>query len=358
MSTWTPPWYYQTNLDSSPTFETWIIVIILHVLKRIILGIFTIQEKCCKEDLDIKRAKVELYADMIIFAVNFLYEYVIWCARFNFLLHHKNDYTAYKTASGEYVWPGPLYDNATQEELEAHHCNFTIQELAGQHECGIGNFMYISADLISEGFEQFSVGLGLCILPLLQLYVIHMHFKRANRLKDEQQSKWKKLGEAILFTIVVQMIGSQQSCVLMVLSLLSANPYCAYFNTPPGLSSNATFCIYKYSGVAIPGGLPMLIVGLIFCKFCCHSDSSSSNDCSGIFKIISIIFVIFGGGLMLLWLIGGMFLGVWMQYGNYVTQKVFILSEVLTPSGFLTTSGLHFILELFASDKTGFIPLN
>ena len=360
------PWFYDTQASASSNEGYAYFALTLHIIKWCLLASLAYYKHShpLVADVSFKGYSITKYGigivmDTLIFVASFLFEYSIWCSRMNYLLN--TSYTPYITKTGEYYWIGKDYGTATDDLLTENNCptslDFRMQNDALPASGHVCHFLGIpfSADLLSEGTARFSVGLALCIVPILQGIVLFVHIYYGRKSQDDNDAGTSKLKKALKhfrrtigLSVLVVMIASQQSCVMMVLSLVTANPYCAYFNLPPSGTVHQILCLYKWAVAAIPFGVPMLTVGFIFYKL-----SVDSNDKeAGAAALCGAILLFFGICFMGFWLFAGACIGLWLHYANVVTQRIFVMSEFLSTSGFILTSIFDVVEAVFDNNAS------
>ena len=133
----------------------------------------------------------------------------------------------------------------------------------------------------------------------------------------------------------------QQFLVLLPVQAILPNNYCLNIEVP--VSTKEAICLYKIACAGIPFGLPMAI-GCIGLGYICFKQlSGSDDDFTKVLLRVSILICsimgCFGLSMIIFWIFGGVFLGIWYSFGGlsfgYLTSKTFLLLVLFSATSFL-----------------------
>jgi len=258
------------------------------------------------------------------------------------------------TTSDAMVWLGPAYNTAGPNTRFNAGCpaEADIYDYASNNVCNF-IFLPLNAEIMIEGAVKFSVGLGIGLYFVTQIYIAavdaQMEWKRA----EDPESR--PLYQIRLISITLKMtIGFMQAVVLLPLQGMQMNPYCAFIETQ--MSQKQTMCVFKWAAVAIPYGLPMGI-GAVFLAFLA---SSCDNICGAIIGFLSFGLTICSAGLFAIYFFAGIPLGIWFKFaaiGNDFLLEGALLIDVLASSGVYLPALNQALLEL-RSTREEIVVLN
>jgi hypothetical protein len=120
------------------------------------------------------------------FAFFFMNSFIVLSARFSYFLSYKDSYHSMRTQDGMLVWPGPSYYDASADVLATAQCPYSTLDDAANTVGGTRGIapLVVSEDtcrfvlfnwpmrLVDSSGAQFSVGMGLTCLFVLQLGVL------------------------------------------------------------------------------------------------------------------------------------------------------------------------------------------
>lgn len=220
--------------------------------------------------------KIALQIGVLNLVVCSMFTFVKYCARCNFWLKNEIVYHPYFTDdSNQLVFATPEYFSATKSTLKNAQCPFNNQHPQGYNsasgdQCTFLNFNF-SLKLIQEGEAKFAIGFGLIIFAGLQCIILAVEiFKQlVDKEKKEEEKERKeredaesgkvvdksikgkingfldslrpsilipklfeKAVESSIMYIFTLIVGSQQCCALLLLTYITANPYCAVITVP------------------------------------------------------------------------------------------------------------------------------
>ena len=152
-----------------------------------------------------------------------------------------------------------------------------------------------------------------------------------------------------LFYIIFLALASQQSMVLFSVSLVQENPFCYTFFLPPGTSVRKAVCYYAWATAGIPVGVPMGIGGVLLGLAAAKVADGGGDEpvvmvVVAILGIAALMLFCCGVGLFGFWLVFGVGWGFWVHFTAFFQQRIFLIAELLAPSGFLFDTifdGLH-----------------
>lgn len=385
------PWFYETSLTSSPAIIVYGVAGVLYFARALSwLAQKTgfrpsrLLPSCCfrqtyvyvgDEDFSfdweqrVVFQKINLILVIATFLTWFLLEYSFYIGRFNFLLKNASQYEAMLLPNGDLVYPGPKFyqilglptDSDVSEIIDSG-CDFLLNkngtspwELATvtpapDNICSFSVLatIQISANIL-DGFSKFSIGLGLAIFLLAQAAVLYNTCQPLLRHDDESSGSDDKpwfltLVEYSLESIFFLMICSQQSVVLIPLTMMSVSDYCFSFNMPLGFSVNKAVCYYRWSCAGIPAGLPFSLVGVLLLR--CGSQSGEKNALGIMFAIAGFFVFVTGMALLGVWLCVGIGLGIYFHFGSFFLQRIFLVAELFAPSHKLLKAILDLVTRL------------
>lgn len=300
-----------------------------------------IQLLCCmNEDTKGLREVVGTICNLLVNFVNFIF----LCGKFDYFLKRKDQFHLYTTADGEYVWPANGYWDSRPAVLREAHCPYSTDvygELAPLTEKGnenVCNFMVLgfSGELIDNGMIQFSIGLGLILYFGLQLIVLVLRFVIRDWVREQNElPSWIGIllnyctGYSMKYVIAL-IVSSQQFCVLMLLTNVQANDYCAYFVTPTSIKT--TLCLYLYGVYSLPWSIIFAICTVAGCAVA--AALAQAGNWIAIIGALAGIGALFCGihaiALLGFWLFAGVGVGVWFQFASLEVSLRFIVVESLS----------------------------
>jgi hypothetical protein len=310
------------------------------------------------------RKSAGLLAAALITLLNFIF----LCARFDYFLNSGSSYDLKKTQEGEYVWVGESYDSANVPTLRNANCEYTIEadgsvaELFDTPE-DLCNFMVLgfSGDLIGDGMTKFSIGLGLMFFFIFMWIAFgakmlisdavneyHTLPEDATRMQRITNGAVKFLTSSTAQYLLIPFIQSQQFCVLMLLTNVTANDYCAQFIVPT--SQRNAICLYQYGVHALPWGLIMLIctvVGVLLAEgFAAMGGYAyiGALICAGLAAFCGVHAV----GLLAFWLFAGFGVGLWFQFASLAVTARYVAVELLSISALVISDVLGCIATALA----------
>eukprot|EP00300_Choanocystis_sp_HF-7_P006464 c14724_g1_i1.p1 GENE.c14724_g1_i1~~c14724_g1_i1.p1 ORF type:complete len:400 (+),score=56.55 c14724_g1_i1:368-1567(+) len=348
-------WFYGGFLDIP-------FIVTFSVFAAILLtgGILSLYFRCKRDDQN--RATVAEATQKSCFVFWFLFELIILCARFNFMLAEGSKYQPFVTADDQLVYPGPhhLGLNSTNPA-----CRFSLENatVAPKSICRFG-LLDLSANLMTEVYVKISVGLGLIVFILLQgvIFVLeslnHKVEPQVRPAQAESASRTSRfmscLGQrtlTLLLWVVCQLLASQQSCVLLALVNVHLFPECAVFTLPLSAGTKQSVCFFKWAAAGIPFGIPLIIGGVLL-LYLGGGLMGEGGGCGFFLGLIVCAFGVSAGitgiGLFGFWLVAGLGIGVWFHYGTTL-QAQLIAAEVLGPAAFVVVAFTGSAIQYFAT---------
>ena len=289
-----------------------------------------------------------------------IFIYILMCRRFDFFLT-SDSYFYHTTADGNSIWPGPEYDSAHIPTLLNAGCpvaydpytNDLAELQQSNDKCYFLGFP-LPKEIIQDGMVKFSIGLGLMIYFVFMLLamVVTEIMKRGNL---DQIPWWIRPILRLAFKYIVEVfITSQQFCVLMLLTNVNANQYCAYFVTPA--SAEYSLCLYEYGVHALPWGIIFglcAIGGYFVCKFLQHMVDESKTDNERLFwqllllvAVLSELYCIFMSiAFFVYWLFAGFVIGVWYAFAEFAFTVAYVISQISGTAIYVINDMVEFIFD-------------
>jgi hypothetical protein len=172
----------------------------------------------------------------------------------------------------------------------------------------------LGLELLSQGYVQFSVGLGILISIVFQFIMgfVDMALHMVNREEMEPGGAAVLIIGKMIFEFALSV---QQYMVLFPLQNVLPTPYCLIINVPHDVEIEYAVCLFKISTAGIPIGLPCLVGG----GFIGFAGLGMGGWAGIIIGLIGLFFFGFGLSLLIFWLFGGFVLGSWYMFtgGTY-----------------------------------------
>jgi Na+-transporting methylmalonyl-CoA/oxaloacetate decarboxylase gamma subunit len=314
-------------------------------------------------------------AGLIAAAMVVFLNFVFLCARFHYFLTSENEYALHKTLDGTFVWPGKMYEYANLPTLKDAQCPYSLTEEgeiadldSAEHVC---EFMVLSfsGDLLGDGMAKFSIGVGLIFQAVLMALAFFM--KTVIQLTVKEATKEEKpdcctscIASSSLFVpvhslqwIIVVLIQSQQFCVLMLLTNVIANDYCAQLIVPTSIRK--AICLYQIGVHALPWAIIFTICGAIagfMAQASNHHDTTRERERTNAEAVLGVLLLIATAfcaihaiALWAYWLFAGFVIGIWFEFAALSITFRFIAVELLGISVIFANDMLeHIVLYLAA----------
>jgi hypothetical protein len=257
----------------------------------------------------------------LIYMVWLIIEIVILGARANFFFHHGAKYEAYILKHGELVYIKEAIRHLSDQSRKSVGCPYNLEDShpAPEKMCSYW-FLDFNPNLISQGWVQFSLGIGLIVAIILRM--VSFGFKICLECADDDASQnetrferaCSKLCTSFFVTLVELFLHFQQFISLLPFEVILPNAYCLEVQVP--VATMKAICRYKLAAAAIPIGMPIAIAGLgvAFVCFSIVQTNGSDNGASCGFAIFGLPFLfigLFGFTIVIFWMFGGIVLGFW-----------------------------------------------
>jgi hypothetical protein len=285
-------------------------------------------------------------------------EVVVIIGRADFMFRHGSEYEAHRLRNGDLVYFKKELYGLTRESRIDVGCNYNLVDVqaAADDTCSYW-FLDLNANLLSQGWVKFSLGIGLMITIILRLFAFAVKIAFDKSLSDESKnSAGGVIGEEIwgwlVMTIVELCLHFQQFIVLLPFEVILPNDYCLHVQVP--VSVLKAICRYKIACTGIPIGLPMFVgCGAVsFLLASCAESMSEGNGkyCAMFFGLMALscaIWSFFGLTMIIFWLFGGIVLGFWYVFGGlslgYLTSEINFILVLVSSSTVL----ILFLEKLF-----------
>lgn len=274
-----------------------------------------------------------------------LIEIVILCGRADFMLNNGSDYEAHILKTGELVYFKSELWNLGKDSRHKVGCPYDLEESypAPDSTCRYW-FIPLNANLVSQGWVQFSLGVGLIVAILFRIIALgcKLFYDSIERVHDSVAAAlFEGICGWFLITIVELILHFQQFISLLPIEVILPNAYCLEVQVP--VATMKAICRYKIAAAAIPIGLPMSIGGFGFSAFCWSMISDCSDErMKGIVFLcgfVGVIFGMYGLTFVIFWLFGGIVLGFWYVYGcvtlGYITSDTNLILVLMSSTVFI-----------------------
>lgn len=312
-----------------------------------IFGVLTIIQ-ICKQQVGIGQIKLAM-----IYFLWLVIEVIIVSARANFMLRKGSDYEAYILKDDSLVYFKESLRDLTPESRKQVGCDYKLEGAvpAADDVCSYW-FLDLDADLVTQGWVKFSLGIGLIINIILRFVAITIKLAYDLREKDDQVAdnfcldKFTEFWSWIIITIIELLLHFQQFIVLLPLQVVLPNEYCLDIQVP--VDTKKAVCEYKLACTGVPIGLPMAAGGLFFAYFFGGIGASTEEafvTCFFFFLALgSALIGFFGLTMIIFWLFAGIILGFWYIFGGY--SLGYLTSEINVMIVFLSSlTVILFFLE-------------
>jgi hypothetical protein len=280
----------------------------------------------------------------LIYTMWLLIEIVILCGRADFMLNSGSDYEPHILENGELVYFKSGLWNLGDHSRHQVGCPYNLEGSypAPDNTCMYW-FMPLNANLVSQGWVQFSLGVGLIFAILFRIIAFGCKLGYDNREKVNHDSVADALCAGIcgwlLITTVELILHFQQFISLLPIEVILPNAYCLQVQVP--VATMKAVCRYKIAAAAIPIGLPMAIGGFGFAALCGSVISQLKEGAqafAAFLTVVGIIFGMYGLTFVIFWLFGGIVLGFWYVFGGvslgYLTSDTNLILVLLSSSVF------------------------
>lgn len=324
-----------------------------------------------------KRKNMGLLGSALITFLNF----VFLCAKFHYFLNSGNNYDLFRTKDGDYVWTGEKYHGASAASLAKASCPYsldadgTVADLQDEskHLCQYLSIPF-SGNLVSDGMTKFSIGIGL----IVYFFLMWLAFGLKNWVIDEihfnENAPWQQRGFRIFTSHACQFflclfIQSQQFCVLMILTNVAANDYCARLIVP--VSVKKAICMYEYGVHSLPLAIIFALATAAsyhFTTVATRPAPPEQNDPPGqppnscehliafLFGLCTLYCAIHAVGFFVYWLFAGFIVGVWFEFAAIEITLRFVIVEFLSLSAFMMNDVIDHVLSCFGNHIGRIVP--
>lgn len=281
----------------------------------------------------------------LIYLVYLIVEIVILCARADFMLNEGDDYKASILKNGDLVYIKSGLENLGDESREKVECPYDLEDVrpAPDSTCSYW-FIDLNPNLVSQGWVQFSIGVGLIVAILLRFIAFGCKLAYDFRENDDPGSYSAAILEGccgwFFMTVIEMTLHFQQFISLLPIEVILPNAYCLDVQVP--VATMKAICRYKIAAAAIPIGVPISIGGFGFAAFMGALIDSTEGWCKFIVAMLAIYGVIlgmYGLSFVVFWLFGGIVLGYWYVFGgvslNYLTSNTNLILVALSSSVFI-----------------------
>lgn len=324
-------YYYSNILDETSPLRIGLYI------EGAIYFVFTILQLC----IDHRFGEVKL---ILIYSLWLVIDVVIICSRANFMFNHGQGYEPYRLHDGTLVYFKDALRDLDHYSRKEVGCNYDLHdsEPASDETCSYW-FIPFNANLVSQGWVKFSLGVGLIINIVLRICAvgfklvmesIHRNEGGGGENRSAIEAFCAGVGGWIVVTIVELLLHFQQFIVLLPFEVILPNYYCLDVQVP--VSTLAAVCRYKLACAGIPIGVPLIIGGVFFAligmKGALGEDiENEKNSCClrcffASIGICAMILAGFGATMVIFWLFGGIILGFWYVFGAY--SLGYLTSEV------------------------------
>jgi hypothetical protein len=350
-------------------------------------------------------AKIRKAAGFCAAALITLCGFVFLCAKFNYFLKSGNPYTLQKTQDDVYVFVGKLYNGANVPTLKEAECPMYVNDdgsVAPTKDTSdkFCKFLTLrfSGDLLGDDMTKFSIGFGLLIYFVLMWLAFFAKIVMKEKI-DETEAAADEAAEAaaeaavegveviveqgagreelvfraisqagsafVMFIyklltgkalmIVPLIIQSQQFCVLMLLTNVTANDYCAHFVVPTQL--HHAICLYEFGVHSLPWGIIFAVatvIAFLMGNSAVEANRGNENGCLG--GIIALILLCIAGfcfvhavGLLAYWFFAGFGVGLWFEFASMDLTWRFVVMEGLSVVALITNDVLEILAPTVSS---------
>jgi hypothetical protein len=280
----------------------------------------------------------------LIYTMWLLIEIVILCGRADFMLNNGGDYEPHILKNGELVYFKSGLWNLGDHSRHQVGCPYNLEDSypAPDNTCMYW-FMPLNANLVSQGWVQFSLGVGLIIAIVFRIIAFGCKLVYDNREKVKHASAADAFCAGIcgwlLVTIVELILHFQQFISLLPIEVILPNAYCLEVQVP--VATMKAICRYKIAAAAIPIGLPISIGGFgvaVFFGSMAKQLTEGAQAFAVFCSLVGIIFGVYGLTFVIFWLFGGIVLGFWYVFGGvslgYLTSDTNLILVLLSSSVF------------------------
>eukprot|EP00961_Rhodomonas_salina_P080144 1077673-Rhodomonas_salina.1 len=303
------PWFWQEALTHSST------IAVLCLFGAIFaIGVIAIM----KQDEDDDEAREGIFFSVRFFSclLFFLYDYVFMWRRFTWFINDDDAvYTPHELEDGTVKWITDAYHDASIETREKY-CGYSMELPSYPINDSKCNFMLFKfePDLIPKGHgfqaggTKFAIGLGLCVFCML--FWCGFALKESAALQYRESSeKGAAFATTIAFLFFAIVIESQQSLVMLPLTNLRPNAFCAHLTVPT--TEKYAMCLHQYAVLGLPYGLVFLIFTGI-----AGACASGTGPVSVFGAAAGVFCGFFCLAFLIMWFFAGFVVGVWFTFAE------------------------------------------